>query len=94
MLFTEKSGPKSWVNLSNAFTPLKDGSLIWWSERDGHGHLYRFKAGKWTQLTKGDWEVAELAGVDEAKGRIYFTGNKDGVLEQHLYSVDLDEPAR
>jgi dipeptidyl-peptidase-4 len=31
---------------------LDDGSLIWWSERDGHGHLYRWKAGKWTQLTK------------------------------------------
>ena len=23
---------------------LNDGSLIWWSERDGFGHLYRFAA--------------------------------------------------
>ncbi len=68
LLFSEKSGPKSWINLSNAFHALDDGSLIWWSERDGHGHLYRLQTGKWTQLTKGDWEVAELAGVDEAKG--------------------------
>ena len=90
LIFTEQAREKSWVNLSNAFTPLKDGSLIWWSERDGHGHLYRFKAGKWTQLTQGDWEVGDVAGVDQKKGRIYFTGNKDGVLEQHLYSVGLD----
>jgi dipeptidyl-peptidase-4 len=94
LLFSEKSGERSWVNLSNAYRPLKDGSLIWWSERDGHGHLYRWKAGKWTQLTKGDWEVAELAGVDEARGRIYFSGNKDGVLERHLYALDLKAPEK
>jgi dipeptidyl-peptidase 4 len=92
ILFSEKSGERSWVNLSDAYRPLRDGSLIWWSERDGHGHLYRFKDGSWTQLTKGDWEVAELVGVDEAKGRVTFLGNKDGVLERHLYTVDLGKP--
>lgn len=92
ILFSEKSGARSWVNLSDAYRPLKDGSLIWWSERDGHGHLYRFRDGNWTQLTKGDWEVAELVGIDEAKGRVTFLGNKDGVLERHLYAVELDKP--
>ncbi|NWP47783.1 S9 family peptidase, partial [Escherichia coli] len=70
-------------------TPLGDGSLLWWSERDGHGHLYRFAKGKFTQITKGDWEVTpDIVGVDEAKGRVFFLGNKDGVLERHLYSAD------
>lgn len=92
VLFSEKAGPKSWVNLSDAYRPLSDGSLIWWSERDGHGHLYRLRDGKWTQLTSGDWEVAELVGVDEASGRVTFLGNKDGVLERHLYAVDLARP--
>ncbi|WP_294056071.1 S9 family peptidase [Sphingomonas sp.] len=92
LLFSEKSAERSWVNLSKILEPLKDGSLIWWSERDGHGHLYRFKAGQWTQLTQGDWEVANLVGVDEAKGRVYLTGNKDGVLERHLYALDLKHP--
>jgi dipeptidyl-peptidase-4 len=88
VLFNEKSGPKSWVNLSNALTPLDDGSLLWWSERDGHGHLYRFAKGKWTQLTKGDWEVTpDVVGVDQAKGQVFFHGNKDGVLERHLYAA-------
>ncbi|MBN2972222.1 S9 family peptidase [Roseomonas aeriglobus] len=89
VLFTEKSGPKSWVNLSNVFVPMKDGSIIWWSERDGHGHLYRFNAGKWTQLTKGAWDVAGLNGVDETGGKLYFNGNKDGALERHIYALDL-----
>jgi dipeptidyl-peptidase-4 len=92
VLFSEESGPKSWVNLSDAYQPMQDGSLIWWSERDGYGHLYRWKAGKWTQLTKGEWAVGDLAGVDEAKGRVYFLANKDDVLERQLYAVDLARP--
>nr|WP_230770260.1 DPP IV N-terminal domain-containing protein [Sphingomonas sp. Leaf4] len=92
VLFTEQSGPDSWINLSDAYQPMKDGSILWWSERDGHGHLYRWKAGNWTQLTKGDWAVGDLAGVDEAKGRVYFLGNKDDVLERQLYYVDLARP--
>ncbi len=97
VLFTEKSGVKSWLNLSDAYHVLKDGSLIWRSERSGYGQLYRFAAGKWTQLTKGDWVVTDLVGVDETpKGttgaRLFFLGNKDDVLEQQLYSVDVAKP--
>lgn len=93
VLFTEKSGARSWINLSDDYRVLKDGSLIWRSERDGYGHLYlRSAAGKWTQLTKGPWVVTGLVGVDEGKGRIYFTGLKDDVLEQHLYAVDIARP--
>ncbi|WP_294203315.1 DPP IV N-terminal domain-containing protein [uncultured Sphingomonas sp.] len=92
VLFTERSGDRSWLNLSDAYRPMKDGSLIWRSERDGYGHLYHFANGQWTQLTKGPWVVTNLVGVDEAKGRLYFTGLKDDVLEQHLYAVDLAQP--
>lgn len=96
ILFTEKAGERSWVNLSNAYRFLKDGTLVWWSERDGHGHLYRFDRGQWKQLTRGDWEVSGLVGIDERAGRIVFSGNKDGVLERHLYTVPLagGEPVR
>jgi len=91
VLFTEKSGPRSWLNLSDVF-PQKDGSLIWRSERDGYGHVWRFNRGKWTQLTKGPWVVTDIVGVDEARGRVFFLGNKDDVLAQQLYSVDIAHP--
>jgi dipeptidyl-peptidase-4 len=97
LLFSEKSGARSWVNLSDAYRPMKDGSLIWRSERDGYGHLYRWADGKWAQLTRGEWVVTGLVAVDEARGRLFFTGNRDDVLEQHLYAIDLarpGEPAR
>jgi dipeptidyl-peptidase-4 len=91
ILFTEKSGPRSWLNLSDVF-PQKDGSLIWRSERDGYGHVYRFNHGKWTQLTSGPWVVTDIVGIDQAKGRVYFLGNKDDALAQQLYSVDIAHP--
>ncbi|MCM8730329.1 DPP IV N-terminal domain-containing protein [Hephaestia sp. GCM10023244] len=94
VLFSEKSGAKSWINLSDSFRALKDGSLIWWSERSGHGHLYHYVKGKFVALTSGPWEVAGLVGVDQAKGRLYFTANKDTPIEQQLYSVDIARPNR
>jgi dipeptidyl-peptidase-4 len=92
VLFTETAAPNAWINLSSDYRLLKDGSLIWWSERDGFGHLYRFNAGKWQQLTKGDWVVTALVGVDEAKGRVYFTGTRDDVLAQQVYALNLAHP--
>jgi len=89
VLFSEKSGERSWVNLSSDYRWMKDGSLIWTSERDGFNHIYHWRGGKWTQLTKGPWAVLGLTAVDEAEGKIYFQGLKDDVLENHLYALDL-----
>ena len=94
VLFTERAGARSWINLSDAYHAMPDGSLIWSSERDGYRHLYRFAKGKWTQLTKGPWVVTELVGVDEKKGLAYFTGTRDDVLEMHLYRLDLNRPGQ
>jgi len=91
LLFSEIS--PTWVNLHNNLIPLKDGSLIWSSERSGFQHLYRWRNGRWTQLTRGDWVVGDVKGVDEAAGRVYFTGNMDTPLERHLYSVSYNRPA-
>ena len=92
VMFTERAGAKSWLNLSDDYRPLKDGGLIWRSERDGFGHLYLYRNGSWTQLTKGPWVVTNLVGIDEAKGRIWLTGTKDDALEQQLYSLDIAHP--
>ena len=43
ILFTELAAVKDyWINLGDDYKWLDDGSLIWWSERDGYGHLYRY----------------------------------------------------
>lgn len=92
VLFSENAAPKSWINLTSNYRFLKDGSLVWWSERDGFGHLYHYVNGKWRQLTSGDWVVTRLVAIDEARGRITFTGTRDDVLAPQLYAVDLDKP--
>ena len=95
VLFTENAAvPDYWINLSNNYKWLDDGSLIWWSERDGFGHLYRYANGEWTQLTKGEWIVTRLVGVDQQTGRVFFQATKDDVLAQQVYSLDLANPAQ
>ncbi len=75
---------------------LKSGDLLWWSERDGWAHLYRFGAdGKLkNRLTEGPWHVSGVSAIDEAKGVVYFTANgrekgEDPYFE-HSYRVALD----
>ena len=93
VLFTEEAAVEDyWINLSDNYKFLDDGSLIWWSERDGFGHLYRYADGNWTQLTDGDWVVTKLVGIDQQAGRVYFQGTKDGVLAQQVYAFDLSDP--
>ncbi|WP_278374062.1 S9 family peptidase [Sphingobium xenophagum] len=84
---------KSWINLSDNFHPLSGGDFLWWSEKSGHGHLYRVHDGKWTALTSGDWEVKTLVAVDEKAGLAYFTGNRETPLQQQLYSAPITRPA-
>jgi len=93
LLFSEKARDKSWINLSDDYRFLKDGSLIWSSERDGYAHLYRFAQGHWTQLTQGPWVVTALGGVDEKAGRLYFTATKDDILAHQVYALDYRHPA-
>jgi dipeptidyl aminopeptidase/acylaminoacyl peptidase len=71
--------------------------VIWFSERDGWGHLYRFDAGNgslMSRITSGPWVVVELVRVDEAAGMAYFTaaGREPGrdPYFRHLYRVALD----
>ena len=84
----------TWINLTNSFRSLKDGSLIWASERDDYRHLYRLAPGKAgsahsaAALTGGRWAVDELVGVNEAQGRLWFTGFADSTLEKHVYALD------
>nr|WP_247711796.1 S9 family peptidase [Qipengyuania qiaonensis] len=91
VLFTERAAMEEyWINLSDNYKWLDDGSLIWWSERDGFGHLYRWTDGEWDQLTEGKWVVTKLLGVDQERGLAYFSGTFEDDLAQQIYTVDLN----
>ena len=83
----------AWVS----FSPIRvlstiRNELIVASTRSGHRHLEvrsQNDGALVRTLTSGDWDVESIAGVDEAGGRVLFSGTKDGPLERHLYSVPL-----
>jgi dipeptidyl aminopeptidase/acylaminoacyl peptidase len=75
----------------------KDGSTIFWtSERDGWNHLYRFDAGTGrliNQVTKGEWMVRRVMGIDEKNRRITFeaSGRENGdPYFTYVYRVNFD----
>ncbi|AOL23292.1 dipeptidyl-peptidase-4 [Erythrobacter litoralis] len=95
--FTEKSArPDYWINLSDNYRFLKDGSLLWWSERSGFGQFYRFDGSEWTQLTQGNAPATSLDGVNEEENALFYT-RVDDVLTTQVYRAALDmavEPQR
>ena len=44
------------------------------------------------QVTHGDWPVASLEGVDEARQVAIFEANKDTPIERRLYEVSYAAP--
>jgi dipeptidyl aminopeptidase/acylaminoacyl peptidase len=71
--------------------------VLWWSQRDNWGHLYLYdlRTGQLKQqITRGDWNVADLMRVDEKTRTLYFTGvgkepGRDPYF-QHLYKIRMD----
>jgi len=55
-----------------------DGGFLWFSQRDGWGHLYLYgltSPGRTVQLTSGAWNVREVCHVDEKTRHVYFLGS-------------------
>ncbi|RIK44953.1 MAG: peptidase S9 [Chloroflexi bacterium] len=99
-LLTEHSS--TWVDIGqvqfSAEPPvyaLASGDLLWWSQRDGWGHLYRLSCtdGSQTPITCGEWNVRAIAHVDETAGLVWFsaTGVETGrnPYYRHLYVTSL-----
>lgn len=92
----------TWVELHDELTFLKRRSaFIWASYRSGYKHLYLYDLDGTLlrPLTAGDWMVVgdsrerAIEGVDEARGLVYFTANRDTPIERHLYSAPLAGPS-
>ncbi len=88
--FTEKAAREDyWINLSNNYRFLNDGSLLWWSERDGFGHFYRFDGENWLRLTGGASPTTSLVGVNQEAGEFFYQATSD-VLTQQIFRATLD----
>jgi len=82
-----------WINVREDLRWLKGGKeFLWASERNGYQHLYRYSIdGKLLgQVTRGDWEVSDIACVDESAGQLYFISTEASPLERQFYRIGLD----
>lgn len=90
VIYTDES--KTYVNISDDLTFIGNSGFIVSSEKDEYNHLYYYDLnGKLiNQITKGNWEVAEFKGYNEAKKTLYFVSTENGAINRDVYSVGLD----
>ena len=89
-ILTEESDTYVDINYNNDLTYLGDGQhFVYTSEQDGYKHIYLYTvAGKRVrQVTQGNWEVSELAAIDEAQKLMYYLSTEASPLERQLYSI-------
>jgi dipeptidyl aminopeptidase/acylaminoacyl peptidase len=93
---TPISNPDGGVLSTPSVRMLANGDIIWYSARDGWGHLYYYEGATGrlrNQITRGAWAVRRIVRIDESQGRLYFmaSGREPGdPYEQHLYSIRFD----
>ncbi len=102
LILEEKS--ENWIDINSFFERVTDflyfpdtmREFFWISDRDGYYHIYRYDYnGKLlAQVTKGEWNVTSIEGINPGKKLIYYTSTGKSPLERHLYSVGFDGSAK
>lgn len=79
----------AYIDVTNDWTFMDDGSFFWTSERDGWNHLYHYnKNGKLlNQVTKGDWDVTRFYGLNAKTKTLYYQSTENGSLYRDVYSI-------
>lgn len=88
---------KYYIDINDDLTFLdNEKQFILTSESDGFNHIYLYDIyGKLIrQVTKGNWEVTSLYGVDEKNNTLYFQSTEKSPLQRDVYSISLDGSAK
>ena len=83
----------TWVDLVDDLVWLEGGkSFTWVSDRDGWNHVYVVsRDGKRTRLvTKGDFDVLDVEGIDSRGGWLYYIASPDNPTQRYLFRTRLD----
>jgi len=83
----------TYIDITDDLTFLeKNKGFIWSSQKDGYNQLYYYDfMGKLiNQITKGNWEVVEFKGFNEATKTLYYISSESSATEKDLYAVSLD----
>jgi len=90
MFFEEKS--KTYVEIDNNLMIRKDGnSILRTSEIDGFNHIYQLDfSGTSTQITKGNWDVIDLYGIDENTNTVYYSSAEVSPMIKTIHSISTN----
>ncbi|MEN8221897.1 MAG: S9 family peptidase [Acidobacteriota bacterium] len=83
---------ETWLDVVDKFHWVNNGEFfLWISEKDGWRHIYRVsRDGKNFQLiTKGNFDILSLLGIDRKKGIVYFSASPFDPTRSYLYSADI-----
>jgi len=83
----------AWVDVVDEIEWLAKGTeFLWTSERDGWRHVYRVsRDGKRvTNITPGNYDVVDIAAVDEPGQWLYYIASPDNATQRYLYRTRLD----
>lgn len=60
------------------------------SEKDGYAHIYQYSPTgvQQRQVTKGNWDVTRLIGVDPKTNTVYYESAEESPLRRAVYKVD------
>ena len=83
---------KAYVDVTFDLTFLPDNSFIWTSEKSGNNHIYHYALDGQlkNQVTKGDWEVTNYYGYDQANRKIFYQSTENGSINRGIYSIGID----
>jgi dipeptidyl-peptidase-4 len=94
--------PGAWIDFEHVEVRFlkSTGGFLWPSWRDGNMHLYLYTFDKQNpmaadaklerQLTRGDFEVQGIEGVDETESTVFFNSNQGDPRQHQIFSVKLD----
>jgi dipeptidyl-peptidase-4 len=84
----------AWIELMMARIRWIDNGkrFLWISERDGWQHVYTIsRDGSDVKLiTKGDFDVVNVAGMDETGGWLYYIASPENAGQRYLFRTKLD----
>ena len=90
MFFEEKS--TTYVEIDNNLMIRKDGnSILRTSEIDGFNHIYQLDFnGTSSQITKGNWDVIDLYGIDESTNTVYYSSAEVSPMIKTIHSISTN----
>lgn len=84
---------KAWLDNVNSVRWINNGKdFLWLSERTGwlHAYIGHVDGTELTPVTKGEYDVVDVAGINEHDQLLYFSASPENATQRYLYRAKLD----